>query len=266
MAGRLEDKVAIVTGAGSIGPGWGNGKAVAVLFAREGANVMALDINLEAAQETAAIVAAEGGRCTARRTDVTRGDEVADAVAHCIDIHGRIDVLHNNVGIAEVGGPITASEESWDRVNAVNLKSMFLTCKHVLPHMVARGAGTIVNVASIAGIRWMGVPYISYSATKAAILAFSRSVALEHAGDGIRCNSVLPGLMDTPMVEHALRDFYADGDIARMKEIRGAQCPTGRVGDAWDVAFAALYLASDEAKYVTAAELVVDGGVSAKSA
>ena len=112
----------------------------------------------------------------------------------------------------------------------------------------------------------MGVPYISYSATKAAILAFSRSVALEHAGDGIRCNSILPGLMDTPMVEHALRDFYADGDIARMKEIRGAQCPTGRMGDAWDVAFAALYLASDEAKYVTAAELVVDGGVSAKSA
>jgi NAD(P)-dependent dehydrogenase (short-subunit alcohol dehydrogenase family) len=266
VVGRLKDKVAIVTGAGSIGPGWGNGKAVAVLFAREGAKVLALDINLEAAQETAAIVVAEGGTCTAHRTDVTQANQVAAAVTHCIDLYGRIDVLHNNVGIAEVGGAIEASEESWDRVNAVNLKSMFLTCKHVLPHMVARGGGAIVNVASIAGIRWMGVPYISYSATKAAILAFSRSVALEHASDSIRCNSILPGLMDTPMVEHALHEFYADGDIARMKEIRGAQCPTGRMGDAWDVAFAALYLASDEAKYVTAAELVVDGGISAKSA
>ena len=266
MGERLLGKVAIVTGAGSIGPGWGNGKATAVLFAREGARVLAVDINLAGAQQTCDIIAGESNEATAFRADVSVAGDVAATIERCLELYGGIDILHNNVGIAEVGGPVEVSEESWDRVCAVNLKSMFLTCKHVLPVMVARGGGAIVNIASVAGIRWLGVPYLSYSATKAGVLALSRSIALEYAAQGIRCNAILPGLLDTPMVEASLKDVYAQGDIARMKEIRHAQSPTGRMGDAWDVAYAALYLASDEAKYVSAAELVVDGGLAASSA
>ena len=170
MVDRLKDKVALVSGAGSSGPGWGNGKATAVLFAREGARVIAVDINLAAALETKRIIEAEGGICEAVAGDVSRTDDVAAVVDACILAFGRIDVLHNNVGIVEVGGPVETSEESWDRVNDVNMKSMFLTCKQVLPHMVRQGKGAIVNIASVSGIRWLGVPYISYAASKAAII------------------------------------------------------------------------------------------------
>ena len=266
MGERLKDKVAIVTGAGSIGRGWGNGKAVSVLFAREGAKIIAADISESAANETRDIIESEGGECLAVTTDVSRADQVASMVEQCVSHYGSVDVLHNNVGIAEVGGPVELSEAAWDRVDAVNLKSMFLTCKYVLPHFIEQGRGAIVNVASIAGIRWMGVPYVAYSATKAGVLGLTRSIAMQYASLGIRCNAILPGLMDTPMVEHSLKGAYADGDVQEMKDIRHAQCPMGHMGDAWDVAYAALYLASDDAKYVTAAELVVDGGVSASSA
>lgn len=273
MAGRLAGKVALVTGAGSAGPGWGNGKAASVLYAREGASVMAADVNLAAARETAAIVAGEGGRAEAVACDVSRADEVAAMVAATVARFGRLDVLHNNVGIAVTGGPTALSEAEWDRVAAVNLKSLFLTCKHALPVMDAQAPnahglrGAIVNIASIAGIRWTGVSYISYSTTKGAILPFTRSVALEYAKRGIRANCILPGLMDTPMVRGAaIAGAYAGGDIDEMVRIRNAQCPTGKMGDAWDVAYAALYLASDEAKYVTGAELVVDGGLTCRIA
>ncbi len=261
MAGRLKDKVALVTGAGSVGPGWGNGKAAAVLFAREGAKVLAADIRLEAARETERIIAAEGGLCRAVACDVSKAKEVAATVEACIAAFGRIDVLHNNVGIVEVGGPVETSEESWDRVNDVNLKSMFLTCKYALPHMERQGKGAIVNIASISGIRWTGVPYVSYSATKAAVIHFTRVVALQYARAGIRANSILPGLMNTPMVHASLVGAYGPS-VEEMVEKRDAQCPTGRMGDAWDVAYAALFLASDEAKYITGSELVVDGGLS----
>lgn len=266
MSERLNDKVAIVTGAGSIGPGWGNGKAAAVLFAREGAKIAAVDINETAANETKDIIEREGGECLTITADVSQSDQVASMVAQCLSHYGSVDVLHNNVGIAKVGGPVELSEADWDQVDAVNLKSMFLTCKHVLPHFISQTRGAIVNVASIAGTRWMGVPYVAYSATKAGVLGLSRSIAMQYAAQGIRCNAILPGLMDTPMVEYSLAGAYTDGDIQKMKDIRHAQCPMGRMGDAWDVAHAALFLASDEAKYVTAAELVVDGGVSASSA
>ncbi len=264
MAERLKDRVALVIGAGSSGPGWGNGKAAAVLYAREGASVFCVDRHLAAAQETAGIIAEEGGTAMAHQADVAKSGEVAALAARCLDLYGRIDVLHNNVGILEVGGPVEASEESWDRVLSVNLKSMFLTCKHVLPTMVAQRKGAIVNIASIAAIRWLGVPYISYSASKGAVVPFTRSIALEYADKGIRANSVLPGLMNTPMIVEPLKDAYAGGDVERMLEIRDAQCPMGRMGDAWDVAHAALFLASDEAKYITGTELVVDGGITAK--
>lgn len=264
MGERLKDRVALVVGAGSVGPGWGNGKAAAVLFAREGARVFCVDINPAAAEETADIIAEEGGEATAHRADVSRGDEVAAAVARCLDVYGRIDVLDNNVGIVEIGGPVEASEASWDRVMEVNLKSMFLTCKHVLPIMEGQGKGAIVNIGSVAGSRWLGVPYISYHASKGAVVSFTRAVALEYAAKGIRANAILPGLMNTPMIIEPLKEVYAGGDVEKMLEVRAAQCPMGRMGDAWDVARAALFLASDEAGYITATELVVDGGITAK--
>lgn len=264
MAGRLEGKVVIVCGAGSVGAGWGNGKAAAVLFAREGATVVAVDINPAAAEETRELIEGEGGVARAFVGDVSKQNEVAEMVQACIESFGRIDVLHNNVGIVEVGGAVDTTEKSWDRVNAVNLKSVFLTCKNVLPHMERQGGGAIVNISSIAGIRWTGIPYVSYSATKAAVIQFTRSVALEFARKNIRANCILPGLMNTPMIIEPLKNAYADGDVARMIEIRDQQCPMGHMGDAWDVAHAALFLASDEAKYITGTELVVDGGLTAK--
>ena len=266
MGDRLKEKVAIVTGAGSVGPGWGNGKATAVLFAREGAKVFAVDINPAAAEETKGIIEKEGGDCVVHQADVSRSDEVRAMVERCIEVYGRIDILHNNVGIVEVGGPVDASEESWDRVVAVNLKSQFLTCKHVLPYMEKQGGGAIVNISSIAGIRYLGVPYISYSATKAAILQLTQSIALEYAEKNIRVNAILPGLMNTPMIIEPLKEAYAGGDVEKMIKIRNEQCPMKKMGDAWDVAYAALFLASDEAKYITGAQLVVDGGITCKIA
>ncbi|NIA69583.1 glucose 1-dehydrogenase [Pelagibius litoralis] len=264
MAGRLDGKVAMVVGAGSSGPGWGNGKAAAVLFAREGARLFCVDINPAAAEETVAIIRKEGGEAEAQQADASKAGEVAAMVARCLETYGRVDALENNVGILEVGGPVEASEESWDRVLDVNLKSMFLTCKHVLPVMERQGGGVIVNIASIAGIRDTGVPYISYSTSKGAVLPFTRSVALQYAKKGIRANAILPGLMNTPMIVEPLKDSYADGDVGEMIRLRDAQCPTGKMGDAWDVAHAALFLASDEARYITGTELIVDGGLTAK--
>lgn len=264
MGDRLKDKVAIVTGAGSVGPGWGNGKATAVLFAREGAKVFATDINLGAVEETKGIIDKEGGECTCYKADVSDLKEVEAMVDRCIEAYGRIDILHNNVGIVVVGGPVETSEETWDRVNAVNLKSMFLTCKYVLPHMENQGGGAIVNISSIAAIRYTGIPYITYYATKAGILQLTQSIALQYAEKNIRANAILPGLMDTPMIREPLKDAYAGGDIEKMLEIRHQQCPMKRMGDAWDVAYAGLFLASDEAKYITGAQLVVDGGITCK--
>lgn len=266
---RLAGKVAMVVGAGSSGPGWGNGKAAAVLFAREGAKVACVDLNLAAAEETAALIRAEGNEGFALRADAASDAEVQAMVAATVARYGRIDVLDNNVGIAKTGGPVESSLADWELMLKVNLTSMFLACKHVIPVMLkqfeAEGrGGSIVNIGSIAGIRWTGFPYIAYSATKGAVQPFTRSIALQYARQGIRANTILPGLMNTPMIVEPLKDAYAGGDVGRMMEIRDAQCPSGKMGDAWDVAYAALFLASDESRYVTAAELVVDGGLTAK--
>lgn len=264
MGERLKNKVAIVTGAGSVGPGWGNGKATAVLFAREGAKVLAVDINLHAAMETKVLIDQEGGICNVQKVDVSKSQEVKTMVDRCIEIYGRIDILHNNVGIVVVGGPVEITEETWDQVMAVNLKSMFLTCKYVLPHMEKQGGGVIVNISSIAAIRYTGVPYVTYYTTKAGILGLTQGIALQYAGKNIRANSILPGLMNTPMIVEPLKGVYAAGDVEKMIEIRNKQCPTGKMGDAWDVAHAALFLASDESKYITGAQFVVDGGITCK--
>jgi NAD(P)-dependent dehydrogenase (short-subunit alcohol dehydrogenase family) len=267
MVDRLKDKVALITGAGSIGPGWGNGKATAVLFAREGAAVFGADVNLAAAEATRALILAEGGRCAIGQADVTRPDQVEAMVAACLAAFGRIDILINNVGIARLGGITDTSEADWDLVTAVNQKSLYLTCRAVIPIMRRQGKGAIVNIASAAAHRWTGINYASYYATKGAAVALSRAIALEFARENIRCNSVSPGLMNTPMVHHGLTAAYGrEGDVDNLVRQRDAQCPMGHMGDAWDTAHACLWLASDDARYVTAHDLVVDGGLIAKFA
>ena len=267
MSGRLEGRVALVTGAGSAGPGWGNGKAISAVFAREGAKVFGVDINLEAADETKRLIEAQGGTFMAWRADVSSSADVAELVQQCVSAFGHIDILVNNVGIVLVGGPVELGEAEWDRVHAINLKSAYLTCKHVLPVMEGRGRGAVVNIASIAAHRYTGVPYATYYSTKGALVSFTRGVALEYARRGIRANTVSPGLMNTPMVHAGLTAAYGrDGDIDNLIRVRDEQCPMGHMGDAFDVAHACLFLVSDEARYITGTDLVVDGGITAKFA
>ena len=197
--------MAVVVGAGSSGPGWGNGKAAATLFAREGARIFAVDIDSNAAGETCSLIRDEGGTAEPFEADVTDGAAVEELVASCLRAFGRIDVLHNNVGVVALGGPVELSEAEWDRVHAVNVKSFFLTAKHVLPQMERQGAGAIVNVSSVASIRWTGISYLAYASSKAAVNQLTQAIAIEYAPKGIRCNAVLPGLMDTPMVQSGAR-------------------------------------------------------------
>lgn len=262
---RMKNKVVIVVGAGSVGDGWGNGKAAAVLYAREGAKVVCVDRDRAAAEHTCAAITAEGGLAVAISGDVTKSFDMQDMASFTVKTYGRIDVLHNNVGIAETGGPIETSEDSWDRVVAVNQTGIFLACKHVLPQMKSQQAGVIVNIGSIASMRWIGFPYAAYTASKAAVVALTQNIALQYAASGIRANCVLPGLMDTPMVRGALTGEYGT-EVDEMVNARNKQTPMGKMGDAWDTAYASLFLASDEARYITGTQVVVDGGLSARCA
>jgi len=264
MPRRLEGKIAMVFGAGSVGPGWGNGKAAATLFAREGAHVVCVDFNPDAAKETFEIIASEGGSASAAICDVTRSDQVKRIVDEVATTHGRIDVLHNNVGYATMGGPVELSEDEWHKTINLNITGCFITCKHVLPHMLAQHAGAIVNVSSIAAIRWTGYPYAAYYAAKAAVNNFTMGLALQYAKDGIRANAVMPGLMNTPLIHQQISGQYKDAED--MVRARDAACPMGRMGTAWDVARAALFLASDEAAYITGVSLPVDGGLTCRAA
>jgi NAD(P)-dependent dehydrogenase (short-subunit alcohol dehydrogenase family) len=262
LSGRIEGKIAIVAGAGSCGPGWGNGKAAAVLFAREGARVLAVDINPAAAEETRSIIEREGGFCVCEQADVSVSGHVEKVVARCIQEFGRIDILHNNVGILKTGGPVELSEEDWDRVFAVNVKAMFLMCKHVLPVMEAQRAGAIVNVSSVASIRFTGSQSVAYNASKGAVNQLTQNVAVQYAAKGIRVNCILPGVIDTPMITAPLKAIHGSDAIDEVKRKRAAAVPMRRLGTAWDVAYAALFLSSEESRYITGAQLVVDGGLT----
>jgi len=263
---RLDGKIAIVVGAGqSPGEGMGNGRATVLRFTREGAKVLAVDRNIASAQDTAAMVGAEGGRCEAFEADVTDEQTLAEAVAFAQKRWGRIDILHNNVGVSIDGGDaplLDITEEVFDRVCAINLRGTVMACKHVLPIMRQQRSGSIINISSIAA--WIEYPLVTYKATKAALIAFTQQVAIQNAEFGIRANVILPGLMDTPMALEA-RVRASGRSRADVAAERDAKVPLRhRMGTAWDVANAALFLASDEANFITGVALPVDGGAMAR--
>ena len=261
---RLEGKVAAVIGAGQTpGDTIGNGRATALLMAREGAQVLCVDHRLDSARETQAMIESEGGTAASFEADVVREDACRAMARACVDRFGRIDCLHNNVGIGGGdAGPTHLEEADWDRILDVNLKGCFLTCKHVLPVMREQGAGSIVNISSAAAVCSVGI--VAYKTSKAGMNAFTHSLALGNAKYGVRANVIMPGLMNTPMaVEGISRARGIDReDLIRARD---AQVPLGqKMGTAWDVAYASLFLHSDEAKFITGAILPVDGGQSAR--
>src|SRR3954452_8981955 len=263
---RLKDRIAIVVGAGqSPGEGIGNGRATAITFAREGAKVLCVDHNLASAQETADMIAAKGGVAAACNADVTSAADIEAMVADARERWGRIDILHNNVGVSLSGGDaelLEITEEAFDRCVAINLKSCILAAKHVIPIMRAQMSGSIINISSMAAITTY--PYVAYKATKSAMIAFTEQLAYQNAQDGIRANVILPGLMTAPMaVDSRAREFKKTR--AEVQAERDAKVPLRKkMGTAWDVANAALFLASDEANFITGVTLPVDGSASVR--
>src|SRR5476649_1192500 len=263
---RLKDRVAIVVGAGqSPGEGIGNGRATALTFAREGARVLCVDHNLASAQETVDIIAAKGGTATAFKADVTKEAEIKAMVADAQARWGRIDILHNNVGVSLSGGDaelLDITEEALDRCIAINLKSCIFAARHVIPIMRAQKSGVIINISSMAVITTY--PYVAYKATKAAMVSFTEQLAYQNAQYGIRANVILPGLMNTPMaVDTRARTFKKTR--AEVEAERDSHVPLRKkMGTGWDVANAALFLASDEANFITGVTLPVDGGASVR--
>jgi len=264
MTRRLEGKVAIITGAGSVGPGWGNGRATAVRFAEEGARVFAVDRDAGPLAETVARVKDAGSEVRTHLCDVTDGAAVAAMARACVDAWSRIDILVNNVGGSAAGGPVEMSEEVWDAQVDFNLKSVFLGCKHVLPVMERQGSGAIINIASTSGLRWTGAAQVAYAATKAGVIQLSRVVAMQYAAKGIRVNTVVPGQLHTPMVEARLAGQRSGGDIEALLRQRRKRIPLPIEGDGRDTANAVLFLASDEARFITGTEIVVDGGMTVR--
>ncbi|MBF6599856.1 MAG: glucose 1-dehydrogenase [Dehalococcoidia bacterium] len=261
---RLQNNIAIVVGAGQTpGATVGNGRATAITFAREGATVLLADRDLASAEETRAAIEGEGGRASSIEVDITREDDCRRLVATCLERYGRIDVLHNNVGIGAHDAGVTGTEvEHFERIFRVNLEGPLLTCKHALPAMRAEGGGVITNVSSIASVA-AATGLVAYKTSKAALNALTQTLALANARYGIRANAILPGLINTPM---AIEGISAARGVDREQLIaqRDRQVPLGKMGTAWDVAAAALFLASDEAKFITGVLLAVDGGQSAR--
>tara|TARA_R110000787_G_scaffold38793_34_gene97591 strand:- start:2869 stop:3735 length:867 start_codon:yes stop_codon:yes gene_type:complete len=266
---RVAGKIAIVSGAGSVGEGWGNGKAAAYVYGKEGAKVLCVDFRAEAAEQTAALIRDAGGEAVAHAADVTDEDAVKALVDDCLSRWGRVDILHNNVGGQGTGrGLDTITVDDWNATFARNVTSAMLTCRAVVPTMEKQGGGAIVNIASIAGIRHLNARTAVYSATKGAMIQFTKNIALQHARAGIRANCVLPGYIDTPFILREVngRPSYTYKGYETAEEYRAARnaiIPSGRMGTGFDVAYASLFLASDEATHITGIELTVDGGVTA---
>jgi NAD(P)-dependent dehydrogenase (short-subunit alcohol dehydrogenase family) len=259
---RLRGKIAVIVGAGQgPGEGLGNGRATALRFAQEGAAVLAVDRDLASAEQTAALVRKEGGQCVAFEADVTKEPMLADMVAFAVKKWGKIDILHNNVGISIAGGdasPLEITEAVFDHMSAVNLRGTIMACKHALPIMREQRSGAIINISSVAA--WVDYPLVAYKATKAAMVAYTQQLAIQNAAFGIRANVILPGLMDTPMAVDT-RARTTGRSRAEVAAERDAKVPLRkRMGTAWDVANAALFLASDEANFITGVALPVDGG------
>lgn len=264
----LSGKIALIIGLGQSSPeGWGIGSAIAVLLARQGAKIVGGNRSLQSAEITKQRVEEFGGSCELFQTDATSSASVKSLVDACVERYGRIDILINNVGQSAPGDPASMSEEVWDSQVDLNLKSVYLACHFVLPIMKGQRDGRIVSVSSIAGLRYIGKPQAAYNATKAAIIHLMKSTAVMYAEDNVRLNTVVPGLMYTPYTEQLAKRFGTENDEGRAAymRMREKQVPMNRMGDAWDVAQAVLFLVSDEARYVTAQEIIVDGGITAST-
>lgn len=266
MEKLLQDRIAIVIGGGqTAGETVGNGRATALAFAREGATVVVVDREAQSAQETAQQIIAEGGQAWSIAADIAREDDIRHMVDAVIKRHQRIDILHNNVGIAASGGdkPIDSiTEEAFDRLYTINLRGMTMTCKHVLSVMNEQGSGNIINVASTAS--FAVYPNVAYKATKMGVLGLTQHIAMQYAAKGIRANAILPGLIDTPMAIETRVQLSGRPREDIIAE-RDAQVPLrGHMGSAWDVANAAVFLASDRAAFITGVNLPVDGGALAR--
>jgi len=264
MGDRLKGKVAIVVGAGQTpGDTIGNGRASAFLYAREGAKVLVVDRRLDSAEDTREMIAKEGGEAVAFSVDATRNEDCKKMAEACVARFGRIDILHNNVGIGDGDGGLTQLEEEvWDRILAVNMKSVIMPCKHVIPIMRGQHGGSIVNISSIAAVCTVGI--LAYKTSKAGVNAISQQLALANAKYGIRVNCIMPGLMNTPMAIEGIAKARGIAKEQLIKE-RDAQVPLGaKMGTGWDIAHASLFLVSDEASFITGVILPVDGGQSAR--
>ncbi|SOY97466.1 Short-chain dehydrogenase [Cupriavidus taiwanensis] len=257
--GRLAGKVAIVVGAGSSGPDVSNGSAAAIVYAREGARVLCVDRDAAAAQQVVERIRDAGGEAQPFKADVSSKEQLAAMTADCISKYGRIDVLHNNVGIEIVAELEDIREEDWDRVFDINLKGVMLACQQVIPHMVKQRGGSIINISSIASRKWSPMPFLAYNTSKAGLNHMTRVLARRYAADQVRANVVVPGLIDTPHAAHLTVGDPAAVQAAR--DARNQRCPMGRQGTAWDVAYASLFLAGNESRYVTGTEIAVDGGL-----
>jgi NAD(P)-dependent dehydrogenase (short-subunit alcohol dehydrogenase family) len=265
---RLEGKVAIVTGAGSIGDGWGNGKAAAYVYAKEGAKTFCVDFRLEAAEQTVKQIEAIGGEAIAYAADVTDEAAVNAIVDACMEAWGRVDILHNNVGGQGVGRSLeTITVEDWNATFARNVTSAMLTCKAVMPIMEKQMDGSIINISSIAALRHLNSNTAVYSSTKGAMIEFTKNIAIQHAASGVRANCVCPGYIDTPFIRRLVngKPSYTYKGYTSAEEYsaaRDAIIPSGRMGTGFDVAYAALFLASDESTHITGTHVTVDGGVT----
>ena len=264
MQDRLKDKVAIVIGAGQqSGDTIGNGRAISILFAREGAKVMLVDQNIDSALETKRMIEKEGKESFTFKANVVKEDDCRQIAKKCVDIYGRIDILVNNVGIGKGDRSVVKlSEEVWDKIFNTNLKGMFFTCKYTLPVMEKQGSGSIINISSIASI--CATPLVAYKISKSGVNSLTHQLAMKYAKKGIRINAIMPGYMNTPMAIEGISRARGISKEDLIKERNSAIPLKGGMGDGWDTAYAALFLASDEAKFITSVILPVDGGQSSR--